>query len=403
MNCIEFKELIQDYIDDEFDNSTMLTSEVKKEFEEHMESCPACKAEFIAYQKMINSIHALKPEKLPEGYCKRLNTKIKSARVDIIRKKRINFTKYVGIAAAFILVVFAVNFALNNLGGYSKNARDMAINENSSYEGKGIADNAPAPESPKSEMDIDKGKDDLSNQKQSLFTAKMAPQEKIIKSGSMYIETIEFDKLVESLNQEIRDKNGYIENSEISIRLKTENKSYRYANLNIRVPQELFDDIIKFIEERSDVNSKNISENDVTKSYYDKQNIITNLEIQESRLRELYEKAENITDMLAIENEIRRIRTEIDSYSLDLRGIDDRVSMATIQLSITELEDREVNIKAKDGLWDRAKKGFVKTVNSIIDLIQSLVIWLISYILIIIPLVIVGIIIYRRVKKNRRS
>jgi len=405
LNCIEFKELIQDYIDDEFDDSTMLTSEIKKEFEEHMEACPACKAEFTVYQKMINSIHALKPEKLPEGYCKRLNTKIKSARVDIIRKKRINFTKYVGIAAAFILVVFAVNFALSNLGGYSKNARDMAINENSgSYESKGLADAGNPPESPKSEGSNEFTKDDSSsNQTQGLLAAKMAPQEKIIKSGSLYIETIEFDKLVESLNQEIRDKNGYIENSEISIRIKTENKSYRYANLNIRVPQELFDDIIKFIEERSDVNSRNISESDVTKNYYDKQNVITNLEIQESRLRELYSKAENITDILALENEIRRIRTEIDANSFDLRDIDDRVSMATIQLSITERGDKEVNIKAEDGLWTRAKKGFIKTTNSIIAFIQSLIIWLISYALFIIPVVIVGIIIYRRVKKNKRS
>lgn len=94
MNCIKFRELIQDYIDDEFDNSTMLTSEMKKEFEEHMEACPACKAEFTAYQKMINSVHALKPEKLPQGYCKSLNTKLKSTKDDVIRKKRINYTKY---------------------------------------------------------------------------------------------------------------------------------------------------------------------------------------------------------------------------------------------------------------------------------------------------------------------
>lgn len=400
MNCIEFKELIQDYIDDEFDNSTMLTSEVKKEFEQHMEACHACKAEFTAYQKMINSVHALKPEKLPQGYCKSLNTKLKSTRADVIRKRHINFTKYVGVAAAFILVVFVVSFALNNFGNYSKGTKDdMAMNEDSAdYEAKGVADNGQTPEATRGA-----GNEESSEQKNSFVASKMFPQEKIIKSGNLYIETIEFDKLIESLSQEIKENNGYIENSEISIRHKVENKSYRYANFNLRIPQEVFEDIIKFIEEKSEVSRKNINENDVTKSYYDKQNILTNLEIQENRLRELYDKAETITDILALENEIRRIRTEIDAYSIDLRSIDDRVSMATIQLSVIELEDKEINIKAEDGLWTRARKGFIRTVNSLIDFMQSLIIWLISYILIIIPLVVVGIITYRRIRKNRIS
>lgn len=401
MNCIEFKELIQDYIDDEFDNSTMLTSEVKKEFEQHMEACHACKAEFTAYQKMINSVHALKPEKLPQGYCKSLNTKLKSTRAEVIRKRNLNFTKYVGIAAAFILVVFVVSFALNNLGNYSNGTKDdIAMKEKSiAYEAKGVADSAQTPEAPR-----DAGKSEEStNQNNSFVASKMLPQEKIIKSGNLYIETIEFDKLIESLSLEIKENNGYIENSEISIRHKVENKSYRLANFSLRIPQEVFDDIIKFIEEKSEVSRKNISENDVTKSYYDKQNVMTNLEIQENRLRELYGKAETITDILALENEIRRIRTEIDAYSIDLRSIDDRVSMATIQLSVIELEDKELNIKAEDGLWTRAKKGFIRTVNGLIDFIQSLIIWIISYILIIIPLVVVGIITYRRIRKNRRN
>ncbi len=405
MDCIKFKELIQDYIDAELDNSITLTSEAKKEFEEHMEACSACKAEFTAYQKMINSVHALKPEKLPEGYCKRLNTRLKSSKLEVIRKKKFKYTRYIGIAAAFVLVALIVNFALNGIGNNSISMNDMAINDNyANYDAKGEADNgATAPEAPRDDAKSDESYVAQKNMTLTSQTSQKPSQEKIIKSGYLYIETIEFDKLIESLSLEIKNVNGYIENSEISIREKIENKSYRYANLNLRVPKEVFENIIIYIEGNSEVTTKNISETDVTKDYYDKQNILTNLQIQENRLRELYGKAETITDILALENEIRRIRTEIDTYSIDLSNIDDRVSMATIQLGIVEIQDKDINIKAEDGLWTKAKKGFIRTINNIIDFLQALIIWLISYILIIIPVVVVVIITYLRIKKNKKS
>lgn len=404
MSCTEFNELLFDYIDGELDDSQ------KKGFEEHINACSSCKKELTAYQKMIDSVHALKPEKLPEGYCKKLNTRLKAARVDVVRKKRIYFTKYVGIAAAFILVVFAFNFMLGNFGLSSKNARDSSMMDEEkkdfdfSMNNAGITDRneSISPQSSDQEITSDDMMD--SNRNPKLFASGvMAQQSKIIKSGRLIVEIIKFDEFVERLNQEIRDKNGYIEYSDVSVRNRTESKSYRYANFNLRVPQEIFDDFIKFISENSDVNSKYISENDVTKDYYDKQNILTNLEIQENRLRELYEKAENITDILAIENEIRRIRTEIDAYNIDLSDIDDRVNMSTIELSVIEVDSKDLNIRAEDGLWTRAKKGFVITVNRIINSAQTLVVWFISYILIIVPVVVILTILCIRIKRKRKN
>ena len=57
------------------------------------------------------------------------------------------------------------------------------------------------------------------------------------------------------------------------------------------MPQADFDRVIEFIEEKSEVFNKYMAETDVTKDYYDKKNIVTNLEIQEQTLRGLFEKA----------------------------------------------------------------------------------------------------------------
>lgn len=406
MNCLEFNDLLFSYIDSEFEGSLELDDSRRKEFEEHIKTCPSCEKEYNAYQKMINDIHALPMEELPKGYCKKLNARLEDARLDIFKKKRSNLVKYVGIAASCVLVISAIYFAGNNFGGFSKDMNDMlARNENSSGYGTEEKSSLPpdmarddaVPDALEMENKDDK---DLALSHQKFGLTSLQAENKIIKSGSLEIEILDFDKFIEDLNGVIKDKNGYIEHSQTSVRHKTEYKEYRYANLKLRVPQEDFYDVVDYIDDESDVYNKYINEKDVTKDYYDKQNILTNLEVQESRLRELYDKAENVTEILALENEIRRVRTEIDAYSIDLRNIDDRVNMASIELTVTEIEGRSINIKASDDLWSRAKKGFIRTVNGIIDFVQNLVVWMISYILVIIPALILGIIIYRLIKKR---
>lgn len=397
MNCVEFDELLFSYIDGEL-------SELKnKDFQEHIKNCTSCKKQYEAYKKMIDDIHALPLEELPKGYCKRLHGKLEEAKVSKIKRRRNNYLKYLGIAASFVLIISAVYFRGNNFNGLAKNQAtedsksdyDMAMDRNSEsmpQEFAGIV-----------EESADNSNDSLmmANQK-SMFTQQQM-ESKIIKSGRLNIETLDFDKFVEELNQLVKGYNGYIEFNETFVRYKTEDKEFKNANIKLRVPQETFYDVVNFIDSQAEVYNRNINETDVTKEYYDTQNVLDNLQIQENRLRELYNKAETITDILALENEIRRIRTEIDAYSINLSDIDDRVSMATIELSINEVEGKNINMLNSKGLWGKSKEGFVRTVNNILDLIESIIVWFISYLPIIISLLIIGFIVYKVVKKKIRS
>lgn len=392
MNCIEFSELLFSYIEGELNDSQ------KKLFEEHIKTCSSCEKEYKAYQKMINDIHALPMEELPKGYCKRLHGKLEDAQINKVRKKRNNYIRYIGIAASCILIISAIYFAGNNFNGFNQNKAmedsanyDTGMNEKSSE--------TPMPAEKRETTAADENANTMiANQKSSFSIQEM--ESKIIKSGRLDLQTLDFEKFIVELSNVVRNNNGYFEYNETSVRYKTEDREYKNASIKLRVPQETFDDVVNFVDNQTEVYNRRVNETDVTKEYYDTQNILTNLQVQENRLRELYDKAENITDILALENEIRRIRTEIDTYSISLSNIDDRVNMATLELSITEVEGKNINIPTSKGLWGKSKEGFVRTVNNIIDFIESIIIWIISYLPVIIPLLIVGFIIFRVVKKR---
>ena len=398
MKCEEYYELLFSYIDEELSDSQ------KKKFEEHMNTCSSCKKEYDAYKKMTDNIHALPQEELPKGYCKRLHGKLEDAQVNKVRKKRNNYIKYFSIAASCVLIISAIYFAGNGKNGLAKsesmdsNRFDMATEDSKSESMP--QDNLNINEDSFTIADNSNGEAGL-NQKSMMFAQSI--ENKIIKSGRLETHTLQFDKFIEELSQIVRDNNGYIEYNETTVRYKTEDKEYKDANIKLRVPQDTFYDIVSYIDDQSDVYNRYVNETDVTKEYYDTQNVLNNLQVQEDRLRELYDKAENITDILALENEIRRIRTEIDTYSINLADIDDRVNMATIELTVTEIAGKNINMLSSKGLWGKSKEGFVRTVNDIIDCIENIIVWLISYLPIFIPIVIIGFILYRVVKKKIRK
>ncbi|MDF2677684.1 MAG: hypothetical protein K0Q97_2009, partial [Bacillota bacterium] len=119
--------------------------------------------------------------------------------------------------------------------------------------------------------------------------------------------------------------------------------------------------------------------------------------------RELFEKATTVQDMITIENELRRIRTEIDSLNMSLKDIDDRASLSTISLEVQEVLPANFNITGRDSVWDRAKEGFINTVNGIVDLVENILILIISLSPILVPFAIILIIVFIKIRKNQKN
>jgi hypothetical protein len=115
-------------------------------------------------------------------------------------------------------------------------------------------------------------------------------------------------------------------------------------------------------------------------------------------------KAKNVDEVLKIETELNRVRTDIDLYSGNLKRWDDLVQLSTINIYIRELKPEELKSVDVPGMWGKAYQGFIKAINNIVAGLEKTVIVLVAavpYLLVVGLLAVVGVSIARKIKKKK--
>jgi hypothetical protein len=101
----------------------------------------------------------------------------------------------------------------------------------------------------------------------------------------------------------------------------------------VRVPAEHFERVIEGLRKRGDVVDEKLSTEDVTKQVFELDIRIQTAEKARKRLEELLTKAEKTADVLAIEQEIRRLTEEIEVLKGSLRHVMDQVRYSSITVN----------------------------------------------------------------------
>ena len=127
---------------------------------------------------------------------------------------------------------------------------------------------------------------------------------------------------------------------------------------------------------------------------------LNNLKLQEQRLLELLGQATNMTDVLAIESELNRIRTESDQLTSTKKNWDIEISYATIYVSLDEKEISSTSISSPfSGIMSKIGGGFVRSFNLLLRLLAFLLVMLVS----LIPFALVallGVFIFLKIRKK---
>lgn len=111
----------------------------------------------------------------------------------------------------------------------------------------------------------------------------------------------------------------------------------RRGTLTIRVPAQTFETALRQLGELGDVGHSSVSGEDVSQEFIDLQARVRNLRAQETVLLRLMERAESIADTIRVQNELTEIQLEIERLRGRLRYLEDRTSLSTITVRITEL------------------------------------------------------------------
>ena len=108
------------------------------------------------------------------------------------------------------------------------------------------------------------------------------------------------------------------------------------ANITLRVPAAKLSDAEQDASALGRVISQTASESDVTQQHVDLAARLRNLRAEEARLRAFFSKAKKVSEMLAIESELARVRGEIESMQAQLTYLERQAALATLTISLSE-------------------------------------------------------------------
>lgn len=373
MKCENIKLKISEYID------SMLTDEESKLFQEHLLECEECSVYYENFKMMIESLNEIDLVDPPINFNEQLQKRLVKEK-SLTRKVLAYKKPILAVAALFLVAVISLPMIGNvNLGkGFGmKSAQDMASEENRNFE---VAD---APQydgdslkrSPSiTTVEFGSASASVTDVKQVINQNEV--ERKIIKRGRMSLEVDVFDKVYDSIVEKVESNNGYIQSSEIFYHFLNKERpeeSLKSAHMEIRIPSHMFTEIFENIKGFGVAVEEAVTGEDITERYSDIENEVYNLRIQEVRLREILQKAELIEDILRIENELSRVRYQINSLDSSLNQYDKLVSLSTINIQLRQVRPDQVQIQSvSTGIWSKAKNNFIDSVNKIIALLEGL-------------------------------
>lgn len=214
---------------------------------------------------------------------------------------------------------------------------------------------------------------------------------KIIKNGSIHIQTEHFNESVAKLTEYVQSLEGYVESSSIEGNDFYEEYASRSASLTVRIPQKSFDTFMNKGGDFGNVSYLNSDSEDITSQYVDTETRLEALNIRKEHLLALLEQSGELKDLFEIEQELAEVIYEIESYKGTLQRYDSLVDMATIQVEIQEVGKIEVNRPVKT-FWDEIKVTFCESIEGVVSVLKGIVLFVIAivpFLVILVPLIII--------------
>ncbi len=112
------------------------------------------------------------------------------------------------------------------------------------------------------------------------------------------------------------------------------------SDLVVRVPQGEFFDTLESIKRLGKVWSENAGSEDVTEQFIDLEARLRSALREEQSLLSLLERADTVSNILTIERELARVRSEIERLQGQINYLSRRVDLATISVALFPPEER---------------------------------------------------------------
>lgn len=155
---------------------------------------------------------------------------------------------------------------------------------------------------------------------------------KIIYNAVMDLVAEDVGKAEQELRRLVKQENGYIAKSDLQGATGSQRRGYWI----IRIPVAHFDAFREALLKLGEVQKDSIDSQDVTDQFYDLEARIRTNKAEEESLRKMLAEASAQPQVLALRQELNRLRTELEVQQGQLNRLDKLSAMATFTITIQE-------------------------------------------------------------------
>lgn len=308
-----------------------ITAEERAEMEAHAKTCEACRALMDNADELRGMQHIDEDVTAPESFKTGWRSAIRQTpRVisigDWMRRKGARVVGYAACAA----LVFAAGAGMGRLSGEdtaAQTAYDYDYGAYDTYEAYPQEDAVALYENSAPALGARSAAE-----KGAANDSTAEDEKKIVRNAWLTLKTERFDEAVSALCEQIEQAGGVVESRDIS---GAKNAS-RSANLTLRVPSDMLDGVLSGAGEWGEVTREQTSAVDMTSTYTDNASRLESARAKKRQLDALYEKAENMEDIITLTDAIFDVQEEIEWLEGQNRRIDNQASMATLYVTINE-------------------------------------------------------------------
>ncbi|MGH2406152.1 MAG: DUF4349 domain-containing protein [bacterium] len=352
--------------------------------EAHLEQCAECRAALAQLRATVRLVRGVEPVQVPEGFAAAVRGRIEHIASDAPRTgwtrlralvPGLGWSWKTAVAAASIalVAVFAANLVREIAPVSFRNDEERSglrqKNEPAEYgrEGQQTAkslDRAAAPQS----APVPGQTDSRRSLESGVSPADALTLRRVIRTGQVAVEVEKFDDASRRLLTIAEGAGGFVADSSY-----VEDSGIPRGTFILRVPAGRFSDVVRQVEALGTVHRRQISGQDVTEEFIDVEARVRNLERHEARLLAFMDRAGKIPDLMAIEQEVARVRGEIERLTGRLRYLANRVDLATVQAEVSQKPK-----KKSGGFWDfdqtltRIQTAFLNTVRQLLGAAEGL-------------------------------
>jgi hypothetical protein len=158
----------------------------------------------------------------------------------------------------------------------------------------------------------------------------------VLKNATLNLTVDDPAASVTAITQMAEQMGGWVVTSSSAM---TERDSHRLAQatISVRVPAEQFSSALQQIKAGAvSVESETITGDDVTQKYVDLTSQLSNLEATETQLQKIMSTANNVNDVLAVQQRLTEVQGQIESIKGQLKYFSEAASYSLITLVLTQ-------------------------------------------------------------------